>query len=78
MPPTMKTRTANGTAIRTRRELLGMSQGELAAAAGLTTSGHLSRVEAGKAQPSPRVLLKIARALDVAVEDISDPTGAAA
>lgn len=72
MPPTTRTRTANGAAIRHRREALGMSQGALAAAIGLTNQGHMSRIEAGKAQPSPPKLRQIADALGVEVEDISD------
>lgn len=72
MPPTTRTRVANGAAIRARREAIGMSQGALATAIGLTQQGHLSRIEAGKAQPSPPKLLELARVLGVEIEAISN------
>lgn len=78
MSPIMRTRRANGPEILRLRERIGMSQVALATAAGMTTQGHMSRIEKGTAQPSPRALLRIAAALGVTVEDISDAVDGAA
>lgn len=73
MPPTTRTRVANGATIKGLREALGMSQGDLATAAGWEHQGHLSRIEAGKAQPSPPKLAQLAQLLHVDVDAISTP-----
>lgn len=78
MPPTLRTIRADGHAIRRLRETLGMSQTALAQAVGFTTQGHLSRIEAGKAQPSPAALRQIADTLGVDVAAISTPVEDAA
>lgn len=43
------------------RHELGLSQNEFAAKIGLTSKGHMSEIERGKAQPSVRVALEIER-----------------
>lgn len=45
--------------VLTLRQELGLSQVEFAARIGLTSKGHMSEIERGKAQPSVRVALEI-------------------
>src|SRR5579875_2786615 len=56
-------------ALAARRRALGLSQGELARAAGITRQA-LGAIEAGRSQPSVTVALAIARALGATVEEI--------
>ena len=49
--------------IKKRREQLGMTQAELAEAAGYTSKSTISRIEAGKTDVSQSKLVLIARAL---------------
>ena len=59
-----------GENIRRLREARGLSQNALAAAAGLD-QGHLSTIEGGKrANPTAAVLVALARALGVTVDDL--------
>jgi putative transcriptional regulator len=51
------------------REQKGITQEELAAAAGVTRA-HISRLENGHVQASIKVLYNIARKLEVKMEDI--------
>lgn len=73
--------------LRTRRERLGLSQGALAAAVGLSRQS-LSAIEAGRSQPGVEVALRLAGALECRVEDlfasterpriVAEPAGAVA
>lgn len=56
-------------ALSDRRRALGMSQGELARAAGITRQA-LGAIESGRAQPGVTVALAIARALGASVEEL--------
>lgn len=60
-----------GDAIRTRRDTVGMTQVDLAEAAGLPQS-HISRLECGKHTPTHITLEKVAAALGVAPSQL-DP-----
>lgn len=51
------------------REQKGITQEELAIAAGVTRA-HISRLENGHVKPSIMVLYNIAKKLDVKIEDI--------
>ena len=66
-----------GATVRRFREARGLSQNALAAAAGLD-QGHLSAIEAGKRpNPTANVLLALARALGVTVDELlRDPVEA--
>ncbi len=55
--------------VRERREIRGLSQSELAEAAGLSRQS-IGAIEAGRATPSVDVALRLARALDSRVEDL--------
>jgi DNA-binding XRE family transcriptional regulator len=56
--------------LRVWREYRALTQGQLAAAVGLKTATHISDLEAGKRGGSGRLWRKLARALNVQVEDI--------
>lgn len=58
-----------GARIKARRELLGMSQTQLASAIHMDNS-MISKLEAGKAQPSLKALAKLASVLGVSVADL--------
>jgi transcriptional regulator with XRE-family HTH domain len=58
--------------IRAWREHRGLSHGALADAAGLEPS-HLAQLESGRRKAAPDELQRLARALDVQVDDLSDP-----
>ncbi|MDX1566963.1 MAG: helix-turn-helix transcriptional regulator [Longimicrobiales bacterium] len=53
-----------GDTVRRLRDASDLTQEELAAAAGITAS-HLSHIEAGRRQPSLRVLRDLSRAFEV-------------
>jgi transcriptional regulator with XRE-family HTH domain len=57
-------------AIRTHREALGMTQGELAAAVGVDQR-QIRRYEAGETQPAFSVAVAIAKALRVSLEQLA-------
>jgi transcriptional regulator with XRE-family HTH domain len=59
-----------GRVIASLRERRGLSQGELADAAGITQS-TISRMERGQAQPDAFTLTRLAGALGVSVADIT-------
>lgn len=66
----------NGVALRTIRERSGFSISSLARAAGISQP-HLTNIEKGDRQPSPEVLLAIARELKVDLPAIlADPAPA--
>ena len=52
-----------------RREARGLYQKDLAELVGVSF-GHISNIEAGRHQPSPPVLARIADALDVPAADL--------
>ena len=56
-----------GAAVRQRRKMLGLTQGEVAARTGLTAA-FLSQMERGLCAPSFSSLMRIARSLDTSVE----------
>jgi transcriptional regulator with XRE-family HTH domain len=66
-----------GAIVRSRRELAGLTQADLADKAGVKQS-YLSRLEAGKrdSRPSAVVLGRIARALGVSVDELLLEAGA--
>lgn len=70
-------RRRRGDAVRRRRNELGMSQTALAEAAGITQQ-NLSQMEKGQHDGSVPTWQKLARALGVKVDDLFDPTEAAA
>ena len=59
----------NGSALADFRTKAGLSQRELAAAVGIT-SGYMSKVENGTANPSDQVLARIADRLNVRVRSL--------
>lgn len=61
-----------GMRIREERRKLGMSQQELAAAAGLSLP-HISVIELGKSLPKVDSLIKIAEALQVSTDTLLRP-----
>lgn len=58
--------------LRVWREHRGMTAAQLAEAAGITPA-HVSKLESGKGSPSVAVLVKIAKALNVSVEELISP-----
>ncbi|MGH6913283.1 MAG: helix-turn-helix domain-containing protein [Geminicoccales bacterium] len=58
--------------IRAWREHQGLSQGALAEAAGIASS-RLAELEAGKREAAPDELQRLAQALQVQVDDLTDP-----
>lgn len=61
---------ALGAAIRERRKQLGLTQRQLAERVG-THRGYLSSIEAGRENPSWRLVGAIAEGLDVTVADLA-------
>ena len=61
-----------GRRIRNRRELLGMSQAELAEKVGYTSRSAISRIENGERSLNVSQLPPIARALSCSVDDLLD------
>lgn len=61
-----------GANIRRRRECLGLSQAQLAKAAGVDSS-MICKIETGKSQPSLRTLDRIATALGTTASDLLRP-----
>ena len=74
MPPTRPasefTRYVNGGTVRRLREAYGIPQGKFAIDCNITP-GYLSNIEAGRKQPSPEKMRRIAERLGVALDDIS-------
>ncbi len=66
--------TGLGHRLRQLRTAQGLSQVQLAARAHLSAPSFLSHIEAGRKQPSPAVLVRLADALGVAVDDLLLPT----
>jgi len=63
--------TVDGTKVRELREKSGILQPALAAKVGIHQSS-MSRIEAGLIAPNPDITLKIAEALGVTFEDITE------
>lgn len=63
----------DGTRLRLARMAQGLSQQDLAAVAGVTRQA-IAGVEGGRWDPSLRVVLALARALNIAVEDLFGPS----
>jgi transcriptional regulator with XRE-family HTH domain len=68
----MPARAVNGTAVKIIRELLGITQHDLAARCDVS-QGHLSNVERGIFQASPQLGRQIADKLGVPAEAITYP-----
>jgi transcriptional regulator with XRE-family HTH domain len=68
----MPARAVNGTAVKIIRELLGITQHDLAARCDVS-QGHLSNVERGIFQASPQLGRQIADKLGVPMEAITYP-----
>ena len=59
-----------GEKIKLLRERKGMSQAELAKAAGYDSRSSISKIENGDSDPSQKMLIRIAAALDVRPSDL--------
>jgi transcriptional regulator with XRE-family HTH domain len=73
MPPTKPSGTAryiNGGTVRRLREAYGIPQQKLALDCGVHPA-YVSNIEAGRKQPSPELMRKIADRLGVNLDDIS-------
>ena len=71
-----KTKMSTGDRIRTLREQRGITQEDLASVVGYKTRSSIAKIENGDSDPSQRMLLKIANALDVSpAELLEEPTG---
>lgn len=68
----VRDRTLDGTAVRRRREHLGLTRPALAQLVDVSYS-YLGFLERGEMQPRDRIANDIARGLDCDVEDISTP-----
>lgn len=72
----MTTRKLNGATVRVVRELLGISQTDLAARCGIT-QGALSNIERGISGTTPETNKKFADGMGVPLESITYPVSAA-
>jgi len=61
-----------GKKIKSLREEKGMSQSELAKAVGYKTRSSITKIESGESDPSQKMLLKIANALEVSPSELID------
>lgn len=68
----MTTRHLNGATVRALREALGIRHGEFATDVQVST-GYLSNIEAGRRQPDPAVVRRIANRLGVSVDAVTYP-----
>lgn len=68
----MAQRGTNGAAVKAIREALGVPQGVLARDV-IVSQGYLSNIEAGRKQPDPAVVRRIADRLGVTVDAITYP-----
>lgn len=68
----MPARAVNGTTVRVIRDLLGITQEDLAARCGIT-QGHLSNVERGVFGSSPQLGRQLADKMGVPLEAITYP-----
>lgn len=66
----MRKRIAHGPAIRAIRELVGIPVGAFATRI-VVSQGYMSNIEAGRKQPTPEKLRKIANELGVPLDAIS-------
>lgn len=60
-----------GSNLRAAREAAGLSQESVALEADIP-QGHYSRIERGEVEPSMRVLVRIAAALDTTLRDLTE------
>ena len=70
-PPPHEPQRGLGSAVRTLRERAGLSPAELAQRAGISIS-LLSRIESGDDDPSWGDMRRVARGLDVSMEELSE------
>lgn len=68
----MAQRETNGAAVKAIREALGVPQGILARDV-IVSQGYLSNIEAGRKQPDPAVVRRIADRLGISVDAITYP-----
>ena len=68
----MPSRRTDGPKVRTLRQAAGHRQVDFAQLAGVS-AGYLREIEAGRYDPSPVVLHRIATVLGVGIDDISEP-----
>lgn len=61
-----------GKKIKSLREEKGLSQSELAKAVGYKTRSSITKIESGESDPSQKMLLKIANALEVSPSELID------
>lgn len=59
----------NPVALKTIRELAGLSQAELSRRTGIS-QGHISQIEAGQKKPRPRTVHTLAAALGVPIASL--------
>jgi transcriptional regulator with XRE-family HTH domain len=65
----MKKKRPLGEVIRTRREVIGLSQRELGYRAGVTAS-HIAYIEAGRRRPSYTLLFRLGQGLNLSRQDL--------
>ena len=63
-----------GERIRLFREKKGLSQTELAKAAGYDSRSSISKIESGESDPSQKMLIRLAAALEVNASDLLSDT----
>ena len=61
-----------GDYIRKRRDVLGLTQRQVAVMVGFKSIAHLSDIEGGKRNPGEDVMEKLAEALGVTAEDLKE------
>lgn len=66
-------RSLNGPAVRALREALGIRHGVFAREVRVST-GYLSNIEAGRKQPAPDVIRRMADRLSVSIDAITYPS----
>ena len=59
-----------GEKLRTLRKQHGMSLRQLAAALGLAVHGYIAQIERGERQPTPELIVKIARLFHVSADQL--------
>ncbi len=68
----MATRHLNGATVRALREAVGIKHGVFARDV-LVSTGYLSNIEAGRKQPDPAVVRRIADRLGVTIDAVTYP-----
>ena len=72
----MTSRVANGPSIRALREAVGIKHGRFAVDVDISP-GYLTHIEAGRKQPAPDVVARIAKRLGVPLDAITYPAALA-